>query len=731
MKTEIESKDLLRAFGISTTRPQLARSVHDAETIVAGLARPVAMKIVSRDIVHKVAAGGVRLGVTAESAASAFNSIMQSCAVAMPKAMLDGVLIEEMAQPGVEIFIGARVDAAYGGIVLLGKGGTNVEQMAPPVAALIPLDEAAAHRLVEDTFKNNPIQAELIPALVTCLLAVAGTDGIIASGAAGDVDVNPLILNDVGCLAVDAVVIPLSGELSSRVLSDVQTELALAMRRRRLADIDALFDPASIAFIGASTVTSKLGYRAIRNLLDFGFRGEIYPIHPKAGEICGLTAYPSIRDVPASVDRAYIALSASQVPGALRDCAAKGVKVVQVLTAGFSEWAGEDAAAGSALEADIEEVLSHTDMRMVGPNCIGTFAASSRMAMGAARYCPTKAEGITFISQSGTFAGDVVRRAQVQGIPVARVLSCGNCSDLDLVDYMLFCEGDPATTMVGLYVESIKDPGLFFRLAARMKKPIALLKGGTTEQGLAAAGSHTAALATDQTLWRAAVEQSGVLQVDGIEELMDAFLIQSTHGSLGGKRLGIFGSGGGVSVTCSDIAVRAGMQVPELSTATAAALSRFGVPGTSVANPIDIPVWGLKEGGRPIFGDIVDLLKQDPMVDSVIVYVEMGSIMDFSDSEAEGRAEINAICQSIAGAAKTGPKVSVALRSTGDAIQEDIVREQRIGLFEQGIAVFGSTARAVRAHEKLWRMTGAKGRQGMLAGKTGNLTNPINPQGKE
>jgi acyl-CoA synthetase (NDP forming) len=271
------------------------------------------------------------------------------------------------------------------------------------------------------------------------------------------------------------------------------------------------------------------------------------------------------------------------------------------------------------------------------------------------------------------------------------------------VDFLLFCAADPATTLIAFYSESIRDPGLFFRLARQIGKPVILFKGGTTEQGLVAAGSHTAALATDQTLWRAAVKQSGVLQVDSVDELMDAFLIHSAHGSLRGPGLGIFGSGGGVSVTCCDAAARVGLEVPSFSDATADALSRFGLPGTSVANPIDIPVWGLKEGERHIFGDIVEQLKRDAAVDAVVVYVEMGSIMDFSDSEADGVKEIESICASIASASASagGPHVCVALRSTGDKTQEDLVRRKRVELLERGIAVFPSTARAIRALQKL------------------------------
>jgi predicted CoA-binding protein len=180
---------------------------------------------------------------------------------------------------------------------------------------------------------------------------------------------------------VDAVVMPLASELAPRVLSATQVAEAAARRRAGLEGAEALFDPQSIAFIGASTVTTKLGYRSIRNLLDFGFHGPIYPIHPKARTICDLPAYPSILDVPAQVDRAYIALGAAQVPDALRQCREKGVKVVQVLTAGFSEWsAGDGPSKGEALEREIAAVLADGSMRMVGPNCIGTFSAAHNIA---------------------------------------------------------------------------------------------------------------------------------------------------------------------------------------------------------------------------------------------------------------------------------------------------------------------------------------------------------------
>ncbi len=704
MRTEIESKNLLKQYGIATSNPELAHDAEHAQALAKNFRRPLAMKIVSADIVHKLAAGGVRLNVKAADVASTFNDIMADCRAFSPEAKLEGVLLEEMVEGEQEIFVGARADAEYGSVVLLGSGGSGVERGVPPVAMLAPLTRSLAGRLIDTAFADagDPaLSPKAKSTLTDYLMAVAGPDGMLSRGEVGDLDINPIIVDGDVCIAVDAVAQSLPPENSSWVSSKEQTEQTIEKRKARLQGMDALFSPKSIAFIGASTSPSKLGYRSIKNLIDFGYKGKIYPIHPKADEICGLRAYPSILEVPGPVDRAYIAVGAAQVPDTLSACAARGVKIVQVLTAGFTEWSGAEPSKGKALEAEVRSVLSGTDMRMVGPNCIGTFSAASRMAMGAARYSPTQPRGITFISQSGTFAGDVVRRAQVLGVPVAQVVSCGNCSDLDLIDYLLFCEDDPNTTLSAFYVESISDPGLFFRAAANAKKPIVLFKGGTTEQGITAAGSHTAALATDKRLWDAAVCQSGVLQVDSMDDLMDTFLIQSAHTDLKGNRLGIFGSGGGVSVTVSDAAARVGMLVPQLASATGQALRHFGVPGTSVANPIDIPVWGLRDGDRLILGDIVNLLKDDPNLDSIIVYIEMGSVMDFANSESDGLHELEEICTSVARARRAGPNVSLALRSTGDKTQEDFVRSQRIKLLEQGIAVFTSTARAVRAHAKL------------------------------
>lgn len=701
MKTEIESKLTLQKYGIKTTDPRIATDADQASQHAFEIGGDLVLKIVSADIVHKVAAGGVRLNVDADHAASAYYEIVSACRASAPDARIDGVLVEKMVASEGEIFIGGRIDPEYGPIVLLGIGGSGVEEGAPPSASLAPIDQGQASQLLEASLPK-PLQSLMSERareeLIEYLLKIGGADGLLMTEQLDELDINPVVLNGDELIVVDAVL----GErvnYACPAALPVQLEDEIKRRLSQQWGMGALFGPESIAFIGASTSPSKLGYRNIKNLIDLGFSGDLYPIHPSAEEICGVRAYPSLADAPCPVDRAYIALGADKVPTALAECARHGVKIVQVLTAGFSEYG-----TGEHGDNTLVDALRGSNTRMVGPNCIGTFSARGRIPMGAARFCPEAIGGITFISQSGTYAGDVVRRAQVQGIPVSQVLSCGNCADLDIIDYLLFCDRDENTSLIAFYVESLSQAGLFFRLAEQISKPIVILRGGMTNQGMAAASSHTAALATDRSLWTAGIAQAGILQVDSLDELMDALLIHSAHYKAIGNRLGIFGSGGGVSVTSSDAAERLGLSVPSLEAKTAKSLEHFGVPGTSVANPIDIPVWGLRDGDGFILDDVINLLKADAHIDSVIVYIEMGSIMDFADDDAAGLKELYAICDSVQSVERSGSPVTLVLRSTGDRVQEDFIREVRPKMLEKGIAVFASTTRAIRAHSELHRM---------------------------
>ena len=371
--------------------------------------------------------------------------------------------------------------------------------------------------------------------------------------------------------------------------------------------------------------------------------------------------------------------------------------MAQVLTAGFAEWDEE----GAELEGIIRDVAASTGLRIVGPNTIGTYCGMSRITMSTPRHAPEMPGGITFISQSGTYAWDMIHRAKVIGLPLGKSLSCGNCSDVSPTDYLLYGAEDTDTDIIAMYLETDMDAGRFFRFAREIEKPLVLFKGGRSAAGERAATSHTGALASDRNLWLAAAHQAGAAVVDSMEDLLDVLLAHAAFGRVVGRRLALFGSGGGVSVVAADVAEANGMTFATFAKQTRVRLQKFGVPGTSVENPIDIPVWGLKSDETFIFHELVELLAADPDVGSIITYVEMNSIFEFSDDVAEGEAELEAIIQSLMRANTEGIALSAVFRTTGDKIQDDIFRAARPRLLEKGIAVYPTTARAIRAHARI------------------------------
>ena len=686
---EHRAKELLRRYGIPTTDARLAQTAEEAAALARAAGGPVAMKIAASGIVHKAAAGGVRLNVEAADAAAAFADLTATA----DADDIEGVVVEPMAAPGREVIVGAVRDPVFGPAVMCGAGGTAVEETADVAFRLAPLSEADVRVLAQAV--GYPDRAD---ALTAILSAVGGPEGLLFGESVAELDINPVILSRSGAVAVDAhIVLSEDGPADPSALGCLDPAARKALQRGLHDALRPIFYPESIVVVGASATPGKLGFRIVQNLVDFGYAGTLYPVHPKAGNIYGVKAYPSVDDIPETVDRAIVAIGAKGVPNALRQCAARGVRVAQILTAGFAEWDDE----GAKLEDVIAEVARTAGMRIVGPNTIGAYCGAAKVTMSTPRHAPETAGGITFISQSGTYAWDMIHRARVLGLPLGKSLSCGNCADVTPTDYLLYAAEDPDTDILAMYLETDRDAGRFFRLAREIEKPVVLFKGGRSAAGVRAATSHTGALAADGKLWLAAARQAGAAVVGSMEELLDVLLAHAAFGRVGGRRLALFGSGGGVSVVSADVADANGMTFSDFGAETRRRLAKFGVPGTSVDNPIDIPVWGLKRNDTFIFHEIVELLAADAGVDSIIAYVEMNSIFEFSDDVAEGEAEMDAIVRSLLRADTAGIALSAVLRSAGDKVQDDILRAARPRLLENGIAVYPTTARAIRAHARL------------------------------
>ncbi len=686
---EHRAKELLRRYGIPTTEARLARSAEEAATLAGAAGGPVAMKIAAHGVVHKAAAGGVRLNVEAADAARAFREL----AAAADADNIEGVVVEPMAPPGREAIVGAVLDPVFGPVVMCGAGGTGVEETADVAFRLAPLGEADIRDLAQAAHYGDGADG-----LEAILAAVGGPDGLLFRESIAELDINPVILSGAGALAVDAhIVLSEDGPVDPSALGCLDPAERKDLQRQLHGALRPIFHPAGIVVVGASATPGKLGFRIVQNLVDFGYRGKLFPVHPTAGSIYGCKAYPGVGDLPEPVDRAIVAIGARGVPDALRQCAARGVKVAQVLTAGFAEWDDE----GARLESAIGQVARATGMRIVGPNTIGAWCGAAKITMSTPRHAPETAGGITFISQSGTYAWDMIHRAKVLGLPLGKSLSCGNCADVTPTDYLLYAAEDPDTDILAMYLETDRDAGRFFRLAREIEKPLVLFKGGRSAAGMRAATSHTGALAADGNLWLAAARQAGAAVVDSMDELLDVLLAHAAFGTVAGRRLALFGSGGGVSVVSADVADANGIVFADFGDETRQRLRKFGVPGTSVDNPIDIPVWGLKSDGTFIFHEIVELLAADGGVDSIVAYIEMNSIFEFSDDVAAGEAEMEAIVRSLLRADTAGIALSAVLRTAGDKVQDDILRDARPRLLANGIAVYPTTARAIGAHARM------------------------------
>jgi acetyl coenzyme A synthetase (ADP forming)-like protein len=379
-----------------------------------------------------------------------------------------------------------------------------------------------------------------------------------------------------------------------------------------VASLTPFFSPRTVAVIGASTRRRSIGGEVFRNILDSGFTGIAYPVNPKATAVGGVKAYPSIADIPDDVDLAVFCVPADAVLNEAEAALRKGTKALCVITAGFSEVGIEGTRRQEQLLA---RVRAH-GARLVGPNCLGIFAA--RVGMNATFAPHTFPAGnIGFSSQSGALGLALLEQAASRGLGLSSFVSIGNKADVSSNDLLEYWEDDPDTGLVLLYLESFGNPRKFGRLARRVarQKPILAMKGGRTGAGQRAAGSHTAALAGSMTAVEAVFRQAGVIQADSLEELADVAVLLSRQPLPRGRRVAVLTNGGGLGILCADACEAAGLELVAPSEATRAALTPLVPREASLANPIDI----LGSATAATYEAMIPHLLADPAFDALIV----------------------------------------------------------------------------------------------------------------
>ena len=382
-------------------------------------------------------------------------------------------------------------------------------------------------------------------------------------------------------------------------------------------NLEYLFHPRSIAIIGVSSDTSgiNIGQSYLQSLLSFGYKGKIYPVGRGGGEIFGLKIYPSINDIPDTVDYVISAIPARYIFQLITDCASKGVKTIQMFTAGFSELEDEE---GKQLQAQLVATAQKMGVRIIGPNCFGLYYPKTGLSFPPCLPEESSKESspVGFISQSGGNSVIAIREGAARGVYFSKVISYGNACDLDETDFLEYLTHDPEIRIIAIYIEGVKDGRRFIQALreASAVKPIIIYKGGITEGGARAAASHTGAMAGQNIIWNSLIRQVGAVQVDSMEGLLDIVLLFMHMAPPKGRNTAIMGVGGGFSVQAADACSTAGLTVPMLPAEIRRGLKEIYTSevGGSHRNPVDM-YWDredlFKEAIRIVAGcDQTDLL---------------------------------------------------------------------------------------------------------------------------
>jgi len=386
--------------------------------------------------------------------------------------------------------------------------------------------------------------------------------------------------------------------------------------------LEKVFNPRSVAVIGASEVPGKAAERRTRSLIQGGYQGDIYLINPKRSELFGRKAYPNITAVEKEVDLVMIVVAPKFLVPAVADSVKMGAKGMVIITAGL----GETGAEGKKIEEQILQEAAKTGAYVIGPNCSGMFSASAQMNL--LGVPPLRAGSISVLAQSGNVIDSLTHYAGVRGVGFSKIISLGNAIGVSFPEYIEYLKDDPNTKAIMIYLEGIKDGNRLVQVARETakEKPVIALKVGRSEAGARAAASHTGSLAGDALIVDAAFRQAGIVRVSNVDELFDMAYTLSTCPIPTGNRVAILSEGGGDNSIAADNAEIHGMEVPVLSRETQERIKPFLLEGMPASNPIDYG--GTAEENPHMITECVRVCMEDEQVDGIYITGFFGGFKD-------------------------------------------------------------------------------------------------------
>jgi acyl-CoA synthetase (NDP forming) len=604
--TAPEARSICEAYGIAVPKEGVAGSAAEAAKLATTLGYPVAMKIVSRQILHKTEAGGVALGVkSAEEAQQAFNTIIANARRYDPKASIDGVQVQQMLSGGHEVIIGAVTDPAFGKLVAFGLGGILVEvlkditfRLAPatPADALSMLDGIAAAEILRGLRGSAPVDREALAGMIVSVSQLVADFPEIA-----ELDLNPVFATAKGATAADV-----------RVVLDFKPPVARYRPSQEVIvrQMNRIMRPDAVAVIGASAENGKIGNSIMKNLINGGYQGAIYPIHPSADSILGKKAYKSVKDVPGVIDVAVFAIPAKFVAQTLVEVGEKKIPGAVLIPSGFAE------TGNVAGQEEIVAVARKYDIRLMGPNIYGFYYTPKNLC---ATFCTAYdvKGGAALSSQSGGIGMAIIGFSRSAKMGVSAIVGLGNKSDIDEDDLLIFFEQDDNTKIICQHLEDLKDGRAFAEAAQRVakKKPVVVLKAGRTSVGARAASSHTGALAGNDKIYEDVFRQSGVIRARSLRDLLDFARGIPLLPTPKGNNVVIITGAGGSGVLLSDACVDNDLSLMAMPPDLDAAFRKFIPPFGAAGNPIDIT------GGEPptTYQNTVRLGLEDARIHALIL----------------------------------------------------------------------------------------------------------------
>ncbi len=604
--TAPEGKLVCDAYGIAVPKEGVATSGAEAAALAASMGFPVVLKIVSPEILHKTEAGGVLVGVkNAEDVVKGFDTIMANAKKYDAKANLLGVQVQQMLSGGQEVIVGAVTDPSFGKLVAFGLGGILVEvlkditfRLAPASKqdALSMLDGIAAAEILRGVRGAEPVNRDALAGLIQSVSQLVSDFPQIV-----EMDLNPVFATKTGAVAADVRIVVDFAPVEARYRPS---------REEIVRDMNRIMKPDSVAVIGASAEDGKIGNSVMKNLINGGYQGAIYPINPSAAEIMGRKAFKSVKDVPGSIDVAVFAIPAKFVAQALVEVGEKKIPGAVLIPSGFAETGNVEG------QKEIVAIGRKYGVRLMGPNIYGFYYTPKNLCATFCTAYDVKGKA-ALSSQSGGIGMAIIGFSRSAKMGVSAIVGLGNKCDLDEDDLLTFFEQDDNTQIIAQHCEDLKDGRAFAEVAQRVskKKPIVVLKAGRTAMGARAASSHTGALAGNDKIYEDVLKQCGVIRARSLRDLLEFARAIPILPTPKGENVIIITGAGGSGVLLSDAVVDNGLTLMAMPPDLDQAFRKFIPPFGAAGNPVDIT------GGEPpkTYQNTIRLGLSDPRIHALIL----------------------------------------------------------------------------------------------------------------